>query len=424
MSTHQADINVGMVGHVSHGKTTVVKSISGIDTKKFKKEQQENKTIHLGYANAKIYKCSNPLCTKQYRGMSSHVPDRLECTEPSCGGTLTLQVHASFVDCPGHHILMSTMLSGTCVMDVAILVISAQEECPQSQTIEHLIALEIAEVKNIIIVQNKVDLVKYDVAMNNYQQILDFVKGTIAEDAPIVPISAQSGINIDYLCRLLTKIPIPIRDTESPVFGRIIRSFDVNFPGSSIDDLRGGVIGGSISRGTVSEGDYIEISPGLMVKDSKNAIHCKPLIVKVVGIRSEKNRMKIARPGGLVAFETTLDPTLSAKDRLKGQVFGKPKTLPPLIYIMKTKHILLRKLLIFTADKKRVKPEPLFAGENLQICIGSGIAYVIVKKVDKEIAIMSLIQPICASNTSKFTILRKLEKKWMMIGYGEILDSR
>lgn len=122
----------GTIGHVAHGKSTVVKSISGTHTVRFKNELERNITIKLGYANAKLYKCSNPACERPdcYAAYGSSKEDSFVC--PTCkDGTMELQRHISFVDCPGHDILMATMLNGAAVMDGALLLISANEVCPQ-----------------------------------------------------------------------------------------------------------------------------------------------------------------------------------------------------------------------------------------------------------------------------------------------------
>lgn len=85
--------------------------------------------------------------------------------------------HVSFVDCPGHDILMATMLNGAAVMDAALLLIAGNETCPQPQTSEHLAAVEIMKLEHIIILQNKVDLIKEAQALDHQKSIAAFVKG-------------------------------------------------------------------------------------------------------------------------------------------------------------------------------------------------------------------------------------------------------
>jgi translation initiation factor 2 gamma subunit (eIF-2gamma) len=85
--------------------------------------------------------------------------------------------HVSFVDCPGHDILMATMLTGAAVMDAALLLIAGNESCPQPQTSEHLAAVEIMKLRNILILQNKVDLVRESEALQQQKDIAKFIEG-------------------------------------------------------------------------------------------------------------------------------------------------------------------------------------------------------------------------------------------------------
>jgi translation initiation factor 2 subunit 3 len=216
--SRQATINIGTIGHVAHGKSTVVKAISGVQTVRFKNELERNITIKLGYANAKIYKCDHEACPRpsSYRSARSNKEDDFPCDRLNCPGRFRLLRHVSFVDCPGHDILMATMLNGAAVMDAALLLIAGNESCPQPQTSEHLAAIEIMKLKHILILQNKIDLVKESQAKEQYQQILKFVQGTVAEGAPVVPISAQLKYNIEVICEyIVKKIPVPLRDFSS-----------------------------------------------------------------------------------------------------------------------------------------------------------------------------------------------------------------
>ena len=145
----------------------MVKAISGVQTVRFKNELERNITIKLGYANAKIYKCEDDLCPRPacYRAYSSTCPDTPDCTVPGFEDKkMKLVRHVSFVDCPGHDILMATMLNGAAVMDGALLLIAGNESCPQPQTSEHLAAVEIMRLQHIIILQNKIDLVQENAA--------------------------------------------------------------------------------------------------------------------------------------------------------------------------------------------------------------------------------------------------------------------
>merc|ERR1712039_569865 len=249
-----------------------------------------------------------------YRSDSSDKPDVLDCED---GGNWRLVRHVSFVDCPGHDILMATMLNGAAVMDAALLLIAGNESCPQPQTSEHLAAVEIMKLKHIIILQNKVELIKEQQAQAQHEEIKKFVAGTAADASPIIPISAVLKYNIDVVCEYLcTQVPIPPRDFLSAPIMIVIRSFDVNKPGEEVAGLKGGVAGGSILKGVLKVGDEIEIRPGVVSKDSSGAIKVRPIRSCIVQLKAEQNLLQFAVPGGLIGVGTQIDPTLTRGDRL------------------------------------------------------------------------------------------------------------
>jgi len=181
-SESQPEVSIGIVGHVDHGKTTLVQALSGKWTATHSEEIKRGITIRLGYADFDIYKC--PDCPEPQCYSISE-----KCAECEKKGELARKV--SLVDAPGHESLMATMLSGANIMDGALLLIAANEVCPQPQTQEHLKALEIIGLKNLIVIQNKVDLVTNEQAKKNLEQIREFLKGSPYEKAPVVPISAR-----------------------------------------------------------------------------------------------------------------------------------------------------------------------------------------------------------------------------------------
>ncbi len=313
------EVNIGMVGHVDHGKTTLVKSLSGVWTDQHSEEVKRGISIRLGYADATFRKCPNCPEPEAYT---------VELACPHCGTESEVLRTVSFVDSPGHETLMATMLCGAAIMDGAVLVISANEPCPQPQTKEHLMALNITGIKRIVIVQNKIDLMSRDQVMEHYRQIKEFVKGTVAEEAPIIPISAQQNINIDMVIEAIEKtIPTPPRDIAKPALLKIARSFDVNRPGATPDNLKGGVIGGSLSQGRLSAGDKIEICPGRLV-EYEGRKQWVPIQTKVVTLLAGSHAQEEITPGGLVGVGTLLDPIMTKSDALVGQVAGEPGKLP------------------------------------------------------------------------------------------------
>jgi len=401
-----------------------VKAISGVQTVRFKNELERNITIKLGYANAKVYKCERedcprPGCYKSYRSDKEENPP---CERPGCVGKMKLLRHVSFVDCPGHDILMATMLNGAAVMDAALLLIAGNESCPQPQTSEHLAAIEIMKLKHIIILQNKVDLCKESACEEHYRSILDFVKGTVADGAPIVPISAQLKYNIDAINEyIVKKIPIPIRDFTSDPRLIVIRSFDVNKPGAEVDELKGGVAGGSILRGVLKVGDEIEVRPGILTKDNEGQIHCRPIFSRIVSLFAEHNDLKFAVPGGLIGVGTKIDPTLCRADRLVGQVLGAVGKLPKIYTELEINYFLLRRLLgVKTDDKKQTKVSKLAKNEVLMVNIGSTSTGGRVMQVKADLAKIMLTSPACTEIDEKIALSRRIDKHWRLIGWGKI----
>lgn len=144
-----------------------------------------------------------------------------------------------------------------------------------------------------------------------------------------MPISAQLKYNIDAVNEYIVKrIPIPIRDFTSDPKLIVIRSFDVNKPGAEVDELKGGVAGGSILTGTLRLGQEIEIRPGIVSKDDQGKHKCRPIFSRIVSLHAESNQLQFAVPGGLIGVGTRIDPTLCRADRLVGQVLGAVGKLP------------------------------------------------------------------------------------------------
>lgn len=323
----------------------------------------------------------------------------------------------------GHDILMATMLNGAAVMDGALLLIAANETCPQPQTSEHLAAVEIMRLKHIIILQNKVDLIAETAASNQHDAITAFVQGTIAEGAPVVPISAQLKYNVDAVCEyIVKKIPVPVRDFTSPPQMIVIRSFDVNKPGSEVDDLRGGVAGGSILQGVLRMGQEIEIRPGIVTKDADGRAACVPIYSRIVSLFAEQNELQYAVPGGLIGVGTTVDPTLTRADRLVGQVLGQVGALPDVFTELEVNFFLLRRLLgVRTAEgEKKGKVAKLTKAEVLMLNIGSCCTGARVVAVKGDLAKLALTSPVCTKEGEKVALSRRVEKHWRLIGWGSI----
>jgi translation initiation factor 2 subunit 3 len=407
----QPEANIGTIGHVDHGKTTLVQALTGVWASRHSEELKRGITIKLGYADLPIYKC--PKCE----------PPRNYSTKPvcpSCDSEAVFVRAISFVDAPGHEALMATMLSGAAIMDGAILVIAADEPCPQPQTREHLAAAEATGIKNIIIVQSKIDIVDERRALKSYEEIQAFIKGTIAEKAPIIPVSAQRGINIDVLLTAIEEIiPSPKRDETLPPLMYIIRSFDTNKPGTKIEDLEGGIIGGTINQGKFTVGDEIEIRPGTSVEKEGKTVY-SPLISEIVSLQAGEGNVKEATCGGLVGVGTLLDPSFSKADGLTGNVAGKTGMLPPtLTELTLETHVLERAV----GTKELLKIERINFDETLLVHVGAMVNLGKVTLVKNNIVKVKLTRPICAPPSSRVAISRKITARWRLIGYGIVLEK-
>jgi translation initiation factor 2 subunit 3 len=404
----QPEVTIGLFGHVDHGKTTLTEQLSGKWTDTHSEELKRGITIRLGYADTIFRKC--PKC----KGSLAYTVKE-HC--PKCDSKSVPLRKVSFVDAPGHESLMATMLSGATIIDGALLLVAANEKCPQPQTKEHLMALEIIGVKNIVIIQNKIDLVDEETALKNYNQIKKFLDTTPFKDAPIIPLSAQHGININFLIETLEKkIPSPKRDAKKTPTMLVARSFDINKPGSNPEKISGGVIGGVLTQGTLKVGDTIQIKPGRKTeRDGK--IKFLPLSTTITGLRTGGEKVETVTPGGSFGILTKLDPSVVKSDQLTGSVVGYVDKIPPVHYDLKLRINLLERV-VGAKDVLIVNPikmnEPLMLNVNTAATIG------MVKEISKDCIDTKLKLPVCAELGSRVTISRMVGTRWRLIGFGII----
>ncbi len=400
----QPEVNIGTSGHVDHGKTTLTQAITGIWASAHSEELKRGITIKVGYADAAFYRCS------QDHGVGAYSTSG-KC--PICGRKTSFLRAVSFVDCPGHESLMTNMLAGAFLMDGALLVVAANEPVPKPQTREHLQALQMLGMKKIVIAQNKVDLVADADAKKNYGQIEKFVKGTVAEDAPIVPISAQQRLNIDALIEAIEEvIPTPKRDVATNPLMYVVRSFDVNRPGAEIPTLAGGVLGGSLTRGELRVGDEVELKPGMIDDRSGKFV---PIVTRVAALQTGAGSAEKVGPGGLVAVGTHLDPTYTKGDQMVGSVIGRPGTLPETL-----EHVTLDVSLLETAvgAAELVKVDKVRLGETVRLNMGTASTLAVSTSVRGDIVELDLKKPIAVETGMRAAISRRIAERWRLIGSG------
>ena len=313
---NQPIVNIGIIGHVSNGKSSVTKCLTGIATQKHSDEKKRNIPIKLGYANAKIYKCSTciePLC---YKSTSMDY-----CVCEHCNIDMELVNHISICDVPGHNLFMSAMMNGTNVMDYTVLIESiTNTDIPAIQTKEHLLCTDISKIPNIATCVNKLDLIKKEDACVYISKLKKQLIGTQAEKSPIIPISASLELNIDVLTQILANIKPNNINLSDDVNMLIIRSFNINKCGANINNLKGGVIGGSIIRGMLKMNDTIIIKPGYVVKNNITRFKYMPLTSRILSINSEKTILKSAISGGLIGVMLDIDPGLTCDDGIVGSM--------------------------------------------------------------------------------------------------------
>jgi translation initiation factor 2 subunit 3 len=311
------------------------------------------------------------------------------------------------------------MLSGAAVMDGAILVIAANEKCPQPQTREHLAAIQAVGLENLIVVQNKIDLVTPERAEESYIEIRNFLMGSIAEDAPIIPVSAQQVVNVDLLIQAMQEyLPTPERDSDLPPRMYIVRSFDVNRPGTPIEEMVGGVLGGSITQGSFNIGDDVEIRPGLPQRQ-KNRIKMRELYTKITSLHVGGTRVDEAMPGGLAGVGSMLDPSLTKSDGLVGSMVGQPGTLPPVLEVLNLEYNLFDSVVGSMQEQKVAK---IAKGERLLLNVGTAKTMGQVSDVRKTNLEATLSIPVCAVPGDRVAISRNIGGRWRLIGVGTLRE--
>ncbi|MCL2010457.1 MAG: selenocysteine-specific translation elongation factor [Synergistaceae bacterium] len=254
---------IGTAGHIDHGKTALVKTITGVDCDRLLEEKKRGITIELGFAPLRLEK------SKQ------ETPD---------GGALVVSV----IDVPGHERFIRQMAAGAAGVDAVMLVIAADESV-MPQTREHLAILELLGVKDGLVAVTKSDKVERDMLELVEEDVKDFVKGTFLEGKAVVPVSAVTGHNIDVLKKELAALVDRVR--PRPRKGALFLPIDRAFPIAGF----GTVVTGTAYRGTAKPGDEVEIFPsGREGRIRSLQVHGRPVSEAYAGQRVAVNLSGIA----------------------------------------------------------------------------------------------------------------------------------
>ena len=403
---NQPTINVGTIGHVASGKSTLVFQITGTKTQKFSNEQDRNITITVGYANAKIFIDSE--------GNLHTAKSDCENLTDGKNNEMKLIGHISFVDCPGHEDYMSNMVNGSAVMDMSILVVASNENIPQPQTKEHLEAVECIGLNKYIILQNKMDLIDEEDNDDVLEKINNFISNSRAEKSKIIPSSIQSGVNTNAVLKSIVNLSSGNFEEKinKPARLTIIRSFDINKPNIYYKELKGGVVGGSLMSGYLKVGDVVEIRPGRRVKQANGSFRYAPFISKVTSLKSDNNNMDIAFAGGLIGVGLDLDPIFTGQNKMVGQVLGLIGTLPD-VY---SKLTIVYELMGDNFDLKFKVNEKIAISGNATRAEGVIKSY----KAKKNLLEIDLDRPICLALDQKITIHKNISSKWRLVGNASL----
>jgi translation initiation factor 2 subunit 3 len=400
----QSSLNIGTLGHIDHGKTSLTRAITHTWTDRHSESLKRNMTIKLGYADAiirKCQKCDPPSC---------YTTDE---TCRNCAGKAEPLMRISMLDAPGHETLMATALAGSSVIDALLFVIAANEPCPMQQTKEHLMIMNLLGIKDVLIIQSKVDIVGKEGALKHYKQIKEFIKGSSIENAPIIPVMTNQGVNIDAVLEMIAKLPKPERDLSSQPIMYVVRSFDINKPGSNLAKFSGGVVGGVIKKGVLKVGDKIELRPGANFSEpgSKKQSY-KNIVTVITDISNGTDKMEEARPGGLIGISTEIDPAFVKADGLVGNLVGHVGSLPEVSTTLMLQY--------HSIDRKDIPTQRLKENEPLLMEIGTKTVLGYVKTIKKDTVEIELRMPVCAEKKTRAAVLRNISQRWRLTGYGII----
>jgi translation initiation factor 2 subunit 3 len=314
------------------------------------------------------------------------------------------------------------MMGSLSLMKGAVVVVSAAEPINKKpQLKQHLIASKMANINNLIICFNKLDLISIDVAKERKKELDQLLNELDIKPYIIIPTSFNKNLGLKNLLKAMINVQRMIHskynnsinesnsiNNTNPFF-RITRSFDINKPGTNWNDIKGGVIGGSLIYGELNIGDMVEIKPGLITK-SKNGTYIWNSIKTVIkSLETDNNQIDKVFPGGLIGIGTDIDPYYCKNDMLSGNIMGKLDTLPDVYQEIKLKFEKLDDFDGYWEPKKE---------DIVYLQIGNISVESKLSQINKENFIFTLLKPTCIENNSKILICRKDNGILKIVGYS------
>lgn len=405
----QPFINIGCLGSVSDGKSTLVEKLTGVKTQRHSEEKLRNITKNQGYANMKIWKDTVHDDTDYY------TTDTIPSTyKNECDIECSLVNHVSFVDCPGHQELIKVMLSSIALMDGAIVVVAVDQPLTNKpQLIQHLAAAKLGRIQKIIVCMNKIDLVSKDILIQRKQELDEMLESYDIRPYAVIPTCFNKKLGLKYVIKAIMELFNPIdftdRTIDVPLF-RISRSFDVNKPGTDWSDVIGGVVGGSLMSGKINANDEIEIRPG-MVSCRDGKFTCIPIRTSVLSIKTDTTELTEIVPGGLIGIRTDSDPHYCRANKLAGQVAGLVGTLPN----------------VYSEINLPIQMVTTFGNcwnpivkDNVSIQIGTQMTDAIIISVGTKIK-FSFKSPVCISDKQHIIICKTIDKILRIVAEGIVI---
>jgi translation initiation factor 2 subunit 3 len=281
-------------------------------------------------------------------------------------------------------------------------------------------AIKMSGIKNIIVLLNKLDLVKKSVAEERYLQLLELLKKYDIEPKIIIPVCMNYMIGVDIVLENIMKYMGPNikKNDENPLF-MISRSFDINHVNTPFMKIEGGVLGGSLITGNLKVGDNIEILPGKISKNPDGTFSHKPHYTTIKSLKSETTNLPSIIPGGLIGIGTNIDPFYCKNDNMIGMMVGLIGTLPPVYY-----EVIIKYTKISFEEDYIWNPR---IGSNMSLIMGTNCIEANIYNFNDNYIKLKLNKPACVVNNSMIILCNKFmsadnAEGFSIVAYGYIED--